>query len=118
MLKDNKVQEWIFDEVFLLFLTLTLTFALTLTLSLPQVRKINDIDFRFKEQETPYNYVSSIAQDMHLYPPEHVLCAPHVMPHYNPEIITEVLNRLSLSNLRYSLSLSDRKSTRLNSSHT
>lgn len=81
MLKDAKMQEWIFREI----------------------QQVDATDFRFKEKDEPFTYVSRLGEQMQLYPPHHAIAGPYLLEQYDPELISSLLNLLNPSNMRIHL---------------
>eukprot|EP00123_Amoebidium_parasiticum_P017153 comp23732_c1_seq1/m.40925 comp23732_c1_seq1/g.40925 ORF comp23732_c1_seq1/g.40925 comp23732_c1_seq1/m.40925 type:complete len:972 (-) comp23732_c1_seq1:688-3603(-) len=78
LIKRQGVQDWIFHEC----------------------HDLNRMFFRFKDKELPYNYVSSVANYMQMYPPAHVLSGPYMYYEYDPKVIRKLLNLLTPDNMR------------------
>lgn len=53
--------------------------------------QLADLQFRFREQANPVNYVSALAGGMHDYAPEDILRGGSVMSEYKPQLISELL---------------------------
>ena len=53
---------------------------------------INEMQFRFKDKETPLSLVSVVVRSMQLYPLEEVLSAPFLVTEWRPDLITKLLN--------------------------
>jgi insulysin len=60
---------------------------------------LGDLAFRFKDKEDPFTFVSSLASNMQIYPPEYVLNGSRISDQYNPELIQEVLAELNPENM-------------------
>jgi insulysin len=78
MLREKKPQQWIFDEY----------------------RKLNEMQFRFKDKENPLHLVSSIVHQMILYPIPDVLSAHYLLTEWRPDLIEDLLMRLTPKNCR------------------
>lgn len=79
MLKEAKVQEWIFKEL----------------------QQVDRNDFRFKEKENPYDYVSRLGHHLHHYPPEHCVAGPYLLEEFDPVLIENLLGLLNPYNFRF-----------------
>merc|ERR1712126_399976 len=64
---------------------------------------LEKINFQFKDKEQPQSYVTSLSKSMHMFPPEDVLYGPYKLVSFSPALISEVLNQLSPTNLRYTI---------------
>lgn len=51
--------------------------------------------FRFKNEIPSSSYVEVLAESMHLYEPEHYIAGGELYLEYKPELIAEVLNKLT-----------------------
>ncbi|XP_033214183.1 insulin-degrading enzyme isoform X2 [Belonocnema kinseyi] len=78
MLKKEGPVEWIFNEY----------------------RDIATMNFRFKEKNSPRNYVSSTVQALQEFPISEVLSAPRLFTEWRPELIDLVLGYLTPENIR------------------
>ena len=78
MMKDEGAMQWIFDET----------------------RDIANMEFRFRNKETPINYTSSLAGRMQKYPIAHVVSGSSLLREFEPRRITELLNQLVPSSMR------------------
>lgn len=78
LLKQEGPQKWIFDEY----------------------RKLNEMQFRFKDKENPLNLVSNVVHSMIVYPLADVLSANYLLTEWRPELIEEVLACLRPDNSR------------------
>ncbi|RLA48994.1 MAG: peptidase M16 [Gammaproteobacteria bacterium] len=72
MLRDKGPREWLYAEQ----------------------SRLADLSFRFHEQVSPINYVSSLAGGMHTYSAEDFLRGPYVMDRYDEDILRELLGRI------------------------
>ena len=77
MMKEDGVHDWIYEEI----------------------RKLNNIFFRFKEKSSPASYCSSLAGNMHMYSPEHTLCGAYLMQEYRPALLRQCMDWLTVENL-------------------
>ncbi|CAL1531836.1 unnamed protein product [Lymnaea stagnalis] len=57
-------------------------------------KHIQETKYIFKEQESIYSYVEELAENMHLYPPEHYLCGRTLFFEYNEQLILDCLDFL------------------------
>ncbi|XP_053679845.1 insulin-degrading enzyme [Anopheles nili] len=73
MLKVKGPQKWIFEEYC----------------------NLSEIQFRFKDKETPTSLVTEIVGSMHLFPLEDVLVAYSLITEWQPELIMDVINKLT-----------------------
>ncbi|XP_022253443.1 insulin-degrading enzyme-like, partial [Limulus polyphemus] len=81
MLKKVGPQQWIYEEC----------------------RDIAAMTFRFKDRERPQSLVCDLAEMLHMYPIEDVLSGPYLMLEYRPDLIEDLLNRLSPDNIKVSV---------------
>lgn len=65
-----------------------------------EVRDVSSMNFQFKSKEQPFNYCSSLAGNMGLYPPEEILTGPHLYKEFDLNLIREMVGRLLTPNLR------------------
>ncbi|XP_054168721.1 insulin-degrading enzyme-like [Oppia nitens] len=63
-------------------------------------KKIKEIKFQFKDKERPLNYVRGLASILHDYPLKEVLSAGYLLEEFRPDLIIDVLNHLSVDNIR------------------
>eukprot|EP01018_Ginkgo_biloba_P032600 Gb_24525 [translate_table: standard] len=78
ILRKNGITEWIFDEV----------------------RSICNTKFNFRDKIPPFNYVTNIASNSQLYPPQDWLVASSLPSKFNPTTIQMVLDQLTPNNSR------------------
>lgn len=78
LLRESKPQKWIFDEYC----------------------RLNEMQFRFKDKENPLHLVSNIVHSMLIYPLPEVLSANYLLSEWRPELINDVMERLSPHNSR------------------
>uniref|UniRef100_A0A6P7FSM8 Nardilysin-like n=1 Tax=Diabrotica virgifera virgifera TaxID=50390 RepID=A0A6P7FSM8_DIAVI len=64
-----------------------------------EVKIIADTDFRFETQHPASYNTSTLATNLHIYPPEDVISASQLYREYNPDKIIAVLNKLIPRNL-------------------
>ncbi|XP_005105938.1 nardilysin [Aplysia californica] len=57
-------------------------------------KHIEETKYIFKEQDSIYSYVEELAENMHMYPPEHYLCGRTLYFEYNEQLIRECLDFL------------------------
>ena len=57
-----------------------------------------DMEFRFLQKTEPSSYCTQVAENMHLYPPEHVLSGPHLVFDTSIEKIPDKISLLKPSN--------------------
>ncbi|KER29306.1 hypothetical protein T265_04051 [Opisthorchis viverrini] len=78
MLRSQEPQEWIFLEN----------------------QALNNLHFRFKDKEPPYEYVVQLATNLHRFAPQDVLRGPYLLRTFEPQLIKDVLGCLHASNSR------------------
>uniref|UniRef100_A0A1W7RAD0 Insulin-degrading enzyme n=1 Tax=Hadrurus spadix TaxID=141984 RepID=A0A1W7RAD0_9SCOR len=81
MLKKEGPQEWVFKEC----------------------QDLAAMTFRFKDRERPQTYTYSLAGMLHDYPMEEVLCGSYLMHDYRPDLIEDLLNRLTPDKIRVAI---------------
>lgn len=62
------------------------------------IAKIDALNFAYKGQSAPLNYVMGISNSMHYYPSDKILSAHYLIEAYRPDLIGDVLQRLRLDN--------------------
>lgn len=72
MLRESGPQKWTFDET----------------------KSINEMRFRFKDKESPINYVEYVAQNLQYYSLQEVLFADYDLSEWKPELVDRVLENL------------------------
>eukprot|EP01118_Nematostelium_gracile_P012448 TRINITY_DN4540_c0_g1_i3.p1 TRINITY_DN4540_c0_g1~~TRINITY_DN4540_c0_g1_i3.p1 ORF type:complete len:814 (-),score=196.19 TRINITY_DN4540_c0_g1_i3:117-2558(-) len=77
LLAEQGIQEWIFEEI----------------------RNVDRINWRFKQAQEGYDYVSGLASDMHSYQPVHYLVGDDIYEEFDPEYIRRILGYLKPDNL-------------------
>lgn len=77
MLRVQGAQEWVYTEC----------------------KKINDMLFRFKDKESPMSYATNLASSLRDYPLEEILTGPWIMKEFRPDLVQDVLNRLTPQNV-------------------
>ncbi|KAM3142497.1 hypothetical protein pb186bvf_005399 [Paramecium bursaria] len=95
MLKQKGTQQWVFEET----------------------KAIKDLEFSFKEKSKPFDFVSTLASRLQLYPPELVLKAPYLMENFQPDLIQRIINQLTTKNILVFLSTKDFKGQLGNQEH-
>lgn len=70
MLRQDEPKKWIFDEY----------------------RKLMEIQFKYKDKETPMSLVTFAVDAMEVYPLEEVLSAPYLISEWRPDIIKKLVN--------------------------
>ncbi|XP_063628856.1 nardilysin-like [Cydia splendana] len=60
-----------------------------------EIKTIEETSFRFEEESQPADYVESLAENMHFYPPEHYITGDRLYYKYDPKGIREVLECMS-----------------------
>lgn len=81
LLRKEGPQQWIFDEY----------------------RKLSEMQFRFKDKENPINLVSNVVHQMMTYPLTDVLSANYLLSEWRPDLIEDVLSRLTPQNCRITI---------------
>ncbi|XP_045539008.1 nardilysin [Papilio machaon] len=57
-----------------------------------EIKTIEETSFRFEEESQPSDYVESLAENMHFFPPEHYITGDRLYYKYDPKGITELLD--------------------------
>lgn len=65
-----------------------------------EMSAISNMKFRFQEEEDAADYVTQLATDLHIYPPEHVLIGPYHHDDFDGDLINELLGIMSPSAAR------------------
>eukprot|EP00455_Lapot_gusevi_P042256 TRINITY_DN4989_c0_g1_i5.p1 TRINITY_DN4989_c0_g1~~TRINITY_DN4989_c0_g1_i5.p1 ORF type:complete len:788 (-),score=334.16 TRINITY_DN4989_c0_g1_i5:122-2455(-) len=68
-----------------------------------EVRDMNQMNFRFKSKEKPFNYVSSLAGYIQLYDSQDVLTGPWLHRDYDEAVLRHFLSFLTADNVRLSV---------------
>ncbi|GLV31928.1 Insulin degrading metalloproteinase [Carabus blaptoides fortunei] len=63
-------------------------------------RDICNMHFRFKDKESPSQYISTVVQSIHDYPLEEVLSGPYILSEYRPDIVEQLLEDFNPDNMR------------------
>lgn len=83
LVSEKGIQAWIFDET----------------------KYINEMRFRFKNKNEPFDYVQFLVETMFTYPPEHVLSGVHLTPFFDAKLIEDYITTyFSPANLRITVS--------------
>mmetsp|Transcript_40178 Transcript_40178/g.45725 ORF Transcript_40178/g.45725 Transcript_40178/m.45725 type:complete len:944 (+) Transcript_40178:191-3022(+) len=77
MMRDEKPQEWIYNEA----------------------ATVAECSFRFLSKQNPISYTSSLATNLHLHAPEHVMSGDYLYFDYQPESVEDCLKYLVPENL-------------------
>ncbi|XP_013146109.1 PREDICTED: nardilysin-like isoform X2 [Papilio polytes] len=56
-----------------------------------EIKTIEETSFRFEEESQPSDYVESLAENMHFFPPEHYITGDRLYYKYDPQGIRELL---------------------------
>ncbi|KAG4071853.1 hypothetical protein HA402_006014 [Bradysia odoriphaga] len=78
MLKANEPKKWIFEEYC----------------------NLSEMQFRFKDKDTPLSLVSGVVHSMQLYPLEEVLTAPYLVSEWRPDLIEDLQKDLTPTTCR------------------
>ncbi|GBG78735.1 hypothetical protein CBR_g27959 [Chara braunii] len=81
MAKEVGPQEWVFREL----------------------KSVADMEFRFAEEDLPEDYTCRLAENMHLYPEEHIISGEYIVEEWDPALVEDVFNWLSPENMRVDL---------------
>jgi len=65
-----------------------------------EAKKIAQIDFQFREKESPYGYVSDLAARSHDVKAAHILASRWLYKEFRPDLIENILKRLIPENLQ------------------
>ncbi|KAJ0173096.1 hypothetical protein K1T71_011272 [Dendrolimus kikuchii] len=57
-----------------------------------EIKIIEETSFRFQEESQPADYVETLAENMHFYPPEHYITGDSLYYKYDPKGIAELLD--------------------------
>ncbi|CAG5044107.1 unnamed protein product [Parnassius apollo] len=57
-----------------------------------EIKTIEETSFRFEEESQPADYVESLAENMHFFPPEHYITGDRLYYKYDPKGISELLD--------------------------
>uniref|UniRef100_F1KTK3 Insulin-degrading enzyme n=1 Tax=Ascaris suum TaxID=6253 RepID=F1KTK3_ASCSU len=68
-----------------------------------ELRQLAETKFRFKDKETPINYATHLSSELQRIPFEDVICADYKMDQFKPELITELLEKLTPENMMYAV---------------
>lgn len=64
-----------------------------------EIRKLADLEFKFRDQPPAIREVMMLAQLQQTYPPEYLLQAPYLLESFEPELIEHYLKQLNPNNL-------------------
>ncbi|KAG5514989.1 hypothetical protein RHGRI_036132 [Rhododendron griersonianum] len=78
LLRQVSPQEWIFKEL----------------------QDIGNMEFRFAEQQPQDDYAAELAENLHVYPPEHIIYGDYAFKVWDEEMIKYVLGFFSPENMR------------------
>ncbi|XP_020237618.1 nardilysin-like [Cajanus cajan] len=78
LLRQVSPQEWIFKEL----------------------QNIGNMDFRFAEEQPQDDYAAELAENMHFYPPEHVIYGDYVYKTWDEQLLKQVLGFFTPENMR------------------
>ncbi|KAL9320134.1 hypothetical protein ACSQ67_011973 [Phaseolus vulgaris] len=78
LLRQDSPQEWIFKEL----------------------QNIGNMDFRFVEEQPQDDYAAELAENMHFYPPEHVIYGDYVYKTWDEQLLKQVLGFFIPENMR------------------
>ncbi|CAG9815290.1 unnamed protein product [Phaedon cochleariae] len=66
-------------------------------------KNIGQMVFRFKDKESPRNYISSLVHSLQEYPMENILCANYMLSDWQPEMIEKIWNNFVPEKVRISV---------------
>lgn len=75
-----------------------------------EIQKIEDIDFQFKEEQSPISNAVTQCSNVMLYPKEDILTGDELLFEYDPDCISNALNQLTRTNCLAFLSSPNHKS--------
>lgn len=78
ILQRDGVAEWIFEEV----------------------KAVCEMKFHYQDKRPPVSYVTGLAGNMLLYPPEDWLTGPYLVERFDPEAIRDLIDHLTVQNVR------------------
>ncbi|XP_041971501.1 nardilysin-like [Aricia agestis] len=64
-----------------------------------EIKAIEETSFRFSEESQPAEYVETLAENMHFFPPEHYITGDKLYYKYDPKGITELLDCMRADNV-------------------
>jgi insulysin len=70
-------------------------------------QKIAEISFRFQEETSAIRYVSALASNLQIYPPQLVLRGPYEMDQYDPALILRFVERIRPDNMLLTVNAKD-----------
>ncbi len=74
-----------------------------------EIKAINEISFRFSEVNSQRDFVTGLASRLHKYPRNEILPAFYLVENYDPDLIVEILDRMTPHNVLAVLSSQDEK---------
>ena len=77
MLQESGPNEWIYQEI----------------------KDIDDLNFRYKEESQPMDNVESLAENMQVYPPELIITGSELMFDYDPDLLAKCMAHLRPDNV-------------------
>ncbi|XP_075983381.1 nardilysin-like [Anticarsia gemmatalis] len=77
-----------------------------------EIKTIEETSFRFEEESQPSEYVETLAENMHFYPPEHYITGDRLYYKYDPKGIKELLECMRADTVNIMI-LSNKHSTPL-----
>ncbi|XP_022917884.1 nardilysin-like [Onthophagus taurus] len=69
-----------------------------------EIKLVEEVSFKFREEEVPADYVESLVENMHYYPPEHYIAGPELYFEYDPKAIQDTLTYLNVNNMNVMVS--------------
>ncbi|KAK7301570.1 hypothetical protein RJT34_12437 [Clitoria ternatea] len=78
LLRQDSPQEWIFKEL----------------------QNIGNMEFRFAEEQPQDDYAAELAENLHFYPPEHVIYGEYVFKTWDDQLIKHILGFFIPENMR------------------
>ncbi|KAF7816228.1 nardilysin-like [Senna tora] len=78
LLRQVSPQEWIFKEL----------------------QNIGNMEFRFAEEQPQDDYAAELAENLHFYPSEHVICGDYVYKTWDEQLLKHVLGFFTPENMR------------------
>lgn len=65
------------------------------------MKHIADMRFRFKDNAEPFVYTRTLVKGLQNYAEDWVLAGPTLVDQFDPDLVSEFIERLSPSNMRY-----------------
>ncbi|XP_063896410.1 nardilysin [Helicoverpa armigera] len=78
-----------------------------------EIKTIEETSFRFEEESQPAEYVETLSENMHFYPPEHFITGDRLYYKYDPKGITDLLDCMRADTVNIMI-LSNKHSTPIN----